>query len=109
MGTAPTNDEQLSFRIPVELSEVLTETSAAYGRSVAEELRLAVKIYIRQHALWLLQHNPEVRRQEAAHLKEREREIEQSLNGLCRHAFTRPSLGDFLKTDEPDGGGESKR
>ena len=80
------NDSELvTFRIPVDLAEAMREASRYYGRTLAAELRTAVGIYLRVHAVHM------AKSAEPSSVAE----LEESLGQFVAHAWRRPAVPTF--------------
>jgi hypothetical protein len=76
--------EQIPFRAPPELMRLLKECARRHGRSVAEELRIAVELHVTRAVCEALPHKAPPRS-----------EVQERLSQLLEHAY-RPGKPDDL-------------
>ena len=78
--------EQIPFRAPPALMKLLRECAKRHGRSVAEELRVAVELHVTRSIVEALP-DPEVRRHVGKDAARVEEEMRARLARLCETAY----------------------
>jgi hypothetical protein len=90
----PENEASALYRGPADELDALRQWAKLYGRSLAEELRLAVRVHLRNHALgWVASERGTADLKAQGENPARElREISESLQRLAEVAYSPPPL-----------------
>jgi predicted DNA-binding protein len=88
--------EQMPFRAPAELMQLLRECAARYGRTAAEELRIAVELHVTTSAIHELA-RPGVREKLGEEAAAVETQMREHLRALAERAY-RPPLKGLLES-----------